>query len=142
MYTSILLAIDLEHESSWQKALPTAVELCRSFSAKLSVITVVPDFGMSVVAQQFPTGFEKKAVAATEKRLNDLLTQELTGGVDASSLVAVGSVYREVLAAADRISADLIVLAAHRPELKDYLLGPNAARVVRHFNGSVMVVRS
>lgn len=32
-------------------------------------------------------------------------------------------------------------MAAHRPALKDYLLGPNAARVVRHSNCSVLVVR-
>jgi nucleotide-binding universal stress UspA family protein len=35
----------------------------------------------------------------------------------------------------------VIVLASHRPELKDYLLGPNAARVVRHAKCSVLVVR-
>jgi len=33
------------------------------------------------------------------------------------------------------------VLASHRPDLKDYLLGPNAARVVRHADRSVFVVR-
>ena len=36
---------------------------------------------------------------------------------------------------------DLIIMASHRPELQDYLLGPNAARVVRHANCSVLVVR-
>ena len=36
---------------------------------------------------------------------------------------------------------DLIVMASHRPELKDYLIGPNAARVVRHADCSVQVVR-
>jgi nucleotide-binding universal stress UspA family protein len=39
------------------------------------------------------------------------------------------------------MNADLIVLAAHRPELKDYLLGPNASRVVRHAKCSVYVIR-
>ncbi|MEP3300223.1 MAG: universal stress protein, partial [Pseudoruegeria sp.] len=37
--------------------------------------------------------------------------------------------------------ADLIVIGAHRPDFKDYLLGPNAARVVRHSECSVYVVR-
>jgi nucleotide-binding universal stress UspA family protein len=36
----------------------------------------------------------------------------------------------------------MIVMASHRPELKDYLLGPNAARVVRHAECSVLVVRN
>jgi nucleotide-binding universal stress UspA family protein len=42
---------------------------------------------------------------------------------------------------ADKLGCDAIVMAAHRPELRDYLLGPNAARVVRHANQSVLVVR-
>ena len=36
---------------------------------------------------------------------------------------------------------DLIVIGAHKPDFKDYLLGPNAARVVRHSHCSVHVVR-
>jgi nucleotide-binding universal stress UspA family protein len=32
-------------------------------------------------------------------------------------------------------------MASHRPELSDYLLGPNAARIVRHAKQSVLVVR-
>ena len=38
-------------------------------------------------------------------------------------------------------SADLIVLASHKPALKDYLLGANASRVVRSAPCSVHVVR-
>jgi nucleotide-binding universal stress UspA family protein len=32
-------------------------------------------------------------------------------------------------------------MGSHRPELSDYLLGPNAGKVVRHAKCSVMVVR-
>ena len=43
---------------------------------------------------------------------------------------------------AKEIGADLIVMGSHRPELADYLLGANAAKVVRHADCSVMVVRA
>ena len=46
-----------------------------------------------------------------------------------------------ILDTAKRIGANLIVVQSHRPELTDYLLGPNAAHVVRHADCSVMVVR-
>ena len=62
-------------------------------------------------------------------------------GVEIQQIVANGTVYEEVLSKAGEIGADLIVMASHRPELQDYLLGPNAARVVRHAPISVMVVR-
>jgi nucleotide-binding universal stress UspA family protein len=43
-----------------------------------------------------------------------------------------GKIYDEILRAADKLGVDVIVMGSHRPELKDYLLGPNAARVMRH----------
>ena len=55
--------------------------------------------------------------------------------------MATGTAYEEILTTARSFGADLIVMASHRPELKDYLLGPNAARVVRHSDVSVLVVR-
>ena len=55
--------------------------------------------------------------------------------------VAQGTVYKIVIDTADGIGADLIVMASHRPERRDYLLGANAARVVRHSEKSVLVVR-
>jgi nucleotide-binding universal stress UspA family protein len=55
--------------------------------------------------------------------------------------VVHGTVYEEILRLADDIGADLIVMASHRPALKDFLIGPNAARVVRHADISVLVVR-
>jgi nucleotide-binding universal stress UspA family protein len=46
-----------------------------------------------------------------------------------------------VLKTAADIEADLIVMASHRPEMGDYLIGANASRVVRHAEVSVLVVR-
>ncbi|MBS28951.1 MAG: hypothetical protein CL566_08540 [Alphaproteobacteria bacterium] len=38
-------------------------------------------------------------------------------------------------------NADIIVIPAHRPYVGDYLLGSNAARVARHADQSVLIVR-
>jgi nucleotide-binding universal stress UspA family protein len=43
--------------------------------------------------------------------------------------------------AAQTINSDLIVMGSHHPELKDGLLGPNAANMVRRTDCLVMVVR-
>ncbi len=61
--------------------------------------------------------------------------------VTADRVVAYGSVYDEIMKVAADIDADLIVMASHRPKLEDDLLGPNAARVVRPSERSVLVVR-
>ena len=47
----------------------------------------------------------------------------------------------EILEAAEEAEADLIVVGSHRPAMKDYLLGTNASRVMRHARCSVLVAR-
>ncbi|MEX7635179.1 universal stress protein, partial [Serratia marcescens] len=55
--------------------------------------------------------------------------------------VSFGSARDQVLELAEEIDADLIIIGSRRPSVKTYLLGSNAAAIVRHANISVMVVR-
>jgi len=141
MYRHILLPIDLNESSSWRKALPTAVEYARAFNSRLTVMTVVPDFGLPVVAQFFPPDYADQAKTAAEQRLAELCDKEVPKGIKVDRCVGYGTIYQEILDAAEREDCDLILMASHRPELEDYLIGPNAARVVRHAACSVLVVR-
>lgn len=141
MYKTILLAIDLNEASSWEKALPVAVEQAIAGGSKLHIATVVPDYGMSLVGSFFPSDYEKKALAEADKVLDKFVADNLPEEIEVSHTVGHGTIYKEILATADRVGADLIVMASHRPERSDYLLGPNAARVVRHGKCSVLVVR-
>ena len=118
----------------------TAVEYAKDFGADLHVATVLPDFGMPVVRGFFPDDFQEKAQSDIEDKLVVFCDEHIASKIGAHSVVRVGNVYEEILKLADEIACDLIVMASHRPELKDYLLGPNAARVVRHANCSVLVV--
>lgn len=141
MYRNILLAVDINDESSWKKALPTAVDIAKAAGAALHVITVVPDFGMSVVKGFFPDDFKDKALDDANEKLAQFCAEHVPRELNATHGVGYGRVYEELLRVAEERGADLIVLASHRPELSDYLLGPNAARVVRHAGCSVLVVR-
>ncbi len=142
MYKTILLPIDLNDESSWKKALPTALELYRTFDAKLHVMTVVPDFGMAIVGSFFPEGYERQALKEAGTALRDFVETHVPDGKSIARIhVRHGTIYKEILDTAGSTGIDLIVLAARRPEQSDYLLGPNAARIVRHAECSVMVVR-
>ena len=141
MYKKILVTIDLEEKSSWERALPAAVALCQTFKAELALMTVVPEFGMAVVGAYFPEGYESKMREQAAKTLTNLAEAELPQGLPADLKVGHGTIYHEISRIAGEVGADLIVMAAHRPELKDYLLGPNAARVVCHSPLSVLVVR-
>lgn len=143
MFKEILLPIDLNDPSSWKRALPVALDLVEKFGCKLHVMTVVPTFGMPIVAGYFPKDFEKKAIAAANDQLREWSRENLPAGVATRHIVAHGTVYEEIIETRKKLGdgVDLIVMASHRPDLKDYLIGPNAARVVRHCQVSVLIVR-
>jgi len=141
MYNDILLTIDLDQKASWEKALAVALEYADAFGAKLHVMTVVPPFGMSIVGQFFPKDYEKQVLDAAMAALKEFDGKYIDQGRKVQHIVAQGTVYEEIIDTAQKIDADLIIIAAHGPRLQDYLLGPNAARVVRHSDRSVLVVR-
>ncbi len=141
MHKEILLTVDLDQETSWNKALPLAVEYCRAFGANLHVMTVVPDFGMTLVGTFFPDGFEKMALEEARKRLHQFTAERVPEEIEVQHIIGHGVVYKEILRVADEIGCDLVVMQSHNPELQDYLIGPNASRVVRHVKCSVQVVR-
>jgi nucleotide-binding universal stress UspA family protein len=141
MYNDILVAVDLNDETSAKKTVDVAVACCRTFGARLHLLAVVPDFGMSIVSQFFPDDYAQKAVDGAAASLAAFKDATIPDDIEAHDIVANGTVYDEILATAKNIDADLIVLGANRPDLKNYLLGPNASRVVRHSSRSVLVVR-
>ncbi len=142
MYKDILLAVDLEDECSWKEALPDAISLCKTFGANLHVVTVVPDFGLSQVSQYFPAGTEEKILSESADKLRKFVAERVPDDVPVQDIVGHGNIYREIVAAAERCNSDLIVMASHRPEIRDYLLGPNSEKVVRHTDRSVLIVRN
>ncbi|SNY90758.1 Nucleotide-binding universal stress protein, UspA family [Cohaesibacter sp. ES.047] len=142
MTKSILCAIDISQDND-TKVLEIADKLAKVDDARLDVITVVPNFGMTLVGSFFDENFQKQAVADAKSALKTRVEQIL--GLERNTsirhIVATGSAYEEILEVATQINTDLIVIGAHKPDLKEFLIGPNAARVVRHSNCSVYVVR-
>lgn len=141
MYKDILLPIDITEKESWISALQVAVEYARAFGSVIHVVTVIPDSGMAMVSQYFSKNSASQIIEETKKALKAFIDENIPSGVTVQKIVTTGNVYESIIKAAQTVDCDLIIMAAHRPELKDYLLGPNAARVVRHSDRSVLVVR-
>lgn len=141
MYKNILFPVDVTEHSSWKIALPVVLDLAHAFKPKLHVMTVVPQFGMSIVGQFFPSNMEDQLIKGATDALHKFTEEHIPADIPIRHVITQGTVYESIIDTAERVEADLIVMAAHRPELKDYLLGPNAARVVRHSTRSVLVVR-
>ncbi|MGZ2257277.1 universal stress protein [Roseobacter sp. A03A-229] len=143
MSRPVLCAIDVSHKGQDADVLRVAKKLADLDGATLDVMTVVPDFGESIVGSFFEQDHHEKAVAEARQLLSDEVTASIGADVDAMvrHVVATGKAYEEILHVAQETNCGLIVIGAHKPDFKDYLLGPNAARVVRHSNCSVHVVR-
>lgn len=143
MSKSILCAIDVSEPNAEMSTLNKAAQLAEMEGATLDVVTVVPDFGMSVVSEFFDGHHHEKMINQTKEKLRACIIESLGKEADSKirHIVAVGNVYEQILKTAKSADSDTIVIGAHKPDFKDYLLGPNAARVVRHSMRSVFVVR-
>ena len=140
---NVVALVDLDDESSWRKVLPAAIDNARQTGARLHVLNVVPDgmFRMTIVAQLIPEDYERQLADDAKQRLASLIGEYATDDLQLEPVVRLGSAYKEALDFAHDVDADLIVVGAHRPDLKDYLLGPNAGKIVNHATCSVLVVR-
>lgn len=139
----VLCAVDISNPHRDENVLKMAARLAALDNAQLDVITVVPDYGMSVVGTFFDEKHHDRALIDAKSQLKKLVSDAIGSDKDQKvrHIVATGSAYDEILRVAKADKASLIVIGAHKPDFKDYLLGPNAARVVRHSVCSVHVVR-
>jgi nucleotide-binding universal stress UspA family protein len=142
MYKNILLPIDISDKHSWKIAFPTIVKLLRaSPEAKLHIMTVVPNYGLGMLEEYFPKGWMKEITKKTKEELEKLVAKNLPDDIKPRLVVDRGVVYQAIIDRAGKVDADLIVMSANHPERVDYLLGPNVAKVARHADISVLILR-
>lgn len=143
MFSTILVAIDLNDPMSREKALPQAVELAKASGGILHLLTIVPDMGMPLVETFFPRNYEEHALAAAKEKLDAIARDQLPEGLPHEQHVMLGQITSHIVEAAEKTGADLIVMASHDPDLaQNFLIGGHAGKVVRRSPVSVLVVRS
>jgi len=141
MFRNLLLTVDLGHADSWARALPVALDAAKAWGARLHVMTVVPEVAVPALMQTGPFDYEAKLVPEARVALDAFVREHVAADLAVQTIVAYGSIYREILRAAAEIPADLVVMAAHRPQAGDFLIGSNAERVSRRAHCTVMLVR-
>ncbi len=135
MYRHILVAVDFNEESDPEPALQVAKVLAGK-GARVTVLHVkeqVPGYAVAYVPEDYEIGLKE----AIRDRL-DGLAQRFKEGRGA---LVEGHSGRTILEWADANEVDCIVINSHKPGMRDYFLGSTAARVVRHAQCSVHVIR-
>ncbi len=142
MYNTILVPVDIAEDVLTEHALKHVEYLAKLSGAKVHFFHALPDASAFVTAysfgiKEFENQAEVKAIEGLKKIMAeiDLPLERL------SYTISFGSPRDEVLQLAEEIAADLIVIGSRRPSVKTYLLGSNAAAIVRHAKISVMVIR-
>ena len=141
MFKTILVPVDIDDVETARPAIDRAVALANASEGTLRLIYVrslLPETFMEFV----PPDLDEAQRRDAEKKIAEIAAGIALPEDRLSSVVQAGSVYNEVLNEADRLAADLIVVGSHRPTMAAYLLGSNAATIVRHAKCSVLVVRA
>ena len=142
-YKMILVPIDIEEPKLTEGALNHAAYLSKMSQAKIRLMNVrpsIPTYYMGEHPQQL-IKIQDDATNKVQKELEALASTLDVSADQVSVVVTWGSIYDEILKEAEVCGADLIVVGSRRPTMSTYLIGSNAARVVRHAKTSVLVVR-
>lgn len=137
----ILAATDFSPAS--ERAVDTAIELAVRFDAKLSVLHVLEPVRPDAVAVPVPFPVEVLNEIRSEaiRQLDAAVALARKQRSEARGELAEGTAWREIVASAERLRADLVVVGSHgRRGLSHHLLGSVAERVVRASPVAVLTV--
>lgn len=139
--TTILVAVDLQHDTPDGRVAEEAVKLARTHSAKTELVFVIPDQLDGYAQHYVPEEMRALVQAEAERDLKTFCESVDWEGRPVHHRVLRGVVYEKIIARAAAVKASFIVIGANRPNIKDLFIGPNAARVARHTDCSVLIVR-
>lgn len=137
MFKHILVAVDLEYPALAEKAVQTAMAVGGE-DAKYIVMTVLPPIGGGIIASYLPQNYDKRLKAEMEDKLKTFMHERFPNAA-LRYAVAHGPVYEEINLLAKQQHVDLVVVSASKPGSSG--LGPNAARVARYGENSVLIIR-
>jgi nucleotide-binding universal stress UspA family protein len=144
MFKHLLLPADGSDNA--QRAIENALPLAQAFGSRVTAIYVIDPYAFSGVGTDFAYGqAEYLSAAAAEGRaaLAQASAVFKHAGVPIdSALVEAHSVSKGILAKAQEVGADLIVMGSHgRRGLEKLVLGSVTSQVLSHAHLPVLVVR-
>ncbi len=141
MFDKILVPVDLSTEDVTRTLCQTANDLAEKYRAEIRLMTVMPDYGMPLVASYFPDDAQDKLKQDMMQQLEKLAKEMIT--VKVSIHLDQGKRVNEVLREIENYQPDLVCLGC-RPKLSrnsQFLLGSFASGISDRAPCSVLIVR-
>jgi universal stress protein F len=140
MFTKILVPIDLAEEKMTRYALGSAETLARAFDADIRLVNV-QSLAPLAFLDYTPEDFSESIRTGLESELATLAASMDHPPERISTTLLFGPIYQKILGEAESWGSDVILLCSHRPGMERFLIGSNAAAIVRHATCSVLVLR-
>lgn len=141
MYRKILMPIDIDYPEIAVGVYRKAAELAECSNGEIRLLSVLPGFGMPIVASYVTEDIKKETYEGVCRALEDFIEQYGHSGV--SYTVATGKNWEEILKTAQEWSADVIVVYHNRHrEFNEAFSGSCARRVAENAGCSVLWVRN
>jgi len=136
MFNTILVPIDMAHIAEGKANIDIAIKQAEA-GAKIILLNVVEDIP-TWASVELPVGLVATSLQAAQDELQAIAN---ASGVPMEAEARTGHSYKTILDVANEKQVDMIIIASHQPGLQDYFLGSTAAKVVRHAQCSVLVIR-
>jgi nucleotide-binding universal stress UspA family protein len=142
MYMNILVPVDLQDTELTERAVQVAQDIADHYSASITVMTVIPDFGMPLVANFFPADALDKAKKEVEAELKRFVNERFREPSEIRFRVTDGTPHKVIVDYAESHDTDLIVLPARAKDIGKVFLGSSSTHVVERAPCSVLIVRA
>ena len=123
------------------RATKVAQDIAACYGANISVLTVIPDFGMPMVANYFPEDAMQKAENDVHAELKRFIQAHFEDPSAIRAEVDSGSPHKIIVRHAQKENIDLIILPATAKDISKVFLGSSSTHVVERSPCSVLVVR-
>ena len=141
MFKEILLPVDLQENKLSERAVACAQDLANRYDSNITVLTVIPDYGLPLVASYFPESALQQARKDVEQELKKFVTDRFDPPASIKSSVGQGSPHKVIVSYIEKHGIDLVIMPSRANDLSKLFLGSSTSHVVDRAECSVLVVR-
>ncbi len=141
MFKKILVPVDIDYPETAAAVYRQAAEIAKPSGAEIRLVSVMPGFGMPIVASHISTEVRKELTDRFKESLEKFIKDNCTESV--SYTVRTGTNWQAIIKAADKWEADLIVVFHNRGhEINEAFSRSCSQRVADNANCSVLWLRN
>ena len=141
MFKKIIVPIEVDYPDAAKAVYQKAATLAKLSDAEIQLVSVVPGFGMPIVASYISDELRQEATDRFKKVLEEFVKSNCDKNV--SFKIRTGKNWEEIIKAADKWGADLIVVYHNRRrDVNEIFSHSCSQRVSDHAKCSVLRLRN